>query len=494
MGYFKFKAYLLALSLAFAAAPGFAEPSLNGAQASPDTQQTVQADSQADTVIPNNTSSSLAPGDNLSESGVIGHAYTLEDSIDKAMKQNPSIRAADENVVQANAQYEQVKSNKNWTFTVHNNTYWQNKQWSGPTPVIEGLSDQLQASFSKLLTNFGGIESQIDAAYLNIGVEALNAAATKQDMRYKVKQAFFNRLKADASVNVADLNIDVSKQSLSDSEKMYARGVMAKYDVIQADLNVTEAEEQKAVAENDVEVANSTFLALLNEQSLLCENVPITLVSPHVVDVDPNVTIDDLVKLGWARRFEILSLERSIEVARKMRESVLTSNRPEVRLSANYIFSPGYKTQTCSIYQLCLGVAWSPLDGGYRKSKVAEIDSQIRAIEAQRDQVAISIRESVENAWHNFKLTDITLETSKKRVEAAWVYHDMARQRFLNGLGTSLEVQDALRNLNDARQALVVATYDRDLAFAALEYSVGIDFPNRRLAVTPDMFIVNEDE
>jgi outer membrane protein TolC len=78
------------------------------------------------------------------------------------------------------------------------------------------------------------------------------------------------------------------------------------------------------------------------------------------------------------------------------------------------------------------------------------------------------------------------LTTAAKRVEAAEIYYDMARQRFLNGLGTSLEVQDALRSLNDARQSQVVAVYDRELAFAALENSVGFDFPLRRLAVLPE--------
>ena len=72
-------------------------------------------------------------------------------------------------------------------------------------------------------------------------------------------------------------------------------------------------------------------------------------------------------------------------------------------------------------------------------------------------------------------------------MEAAWVYSDMARQRFLNGLGTSLEVQDSLRSLNDARVAYVVASYDRDLAFSAIEHSVGCDFPERRLEVTDEL-------
>ena len=114
MGYFKFKAYLLAFGLAFCSMPVWAEPVQDSAGAE-QVQQSEQADSQADTIVPNNTQSSLTSEDTSSlDISVLGPTYTLEDSIDKAMKQNPAIRAADENVAQANAQYEQVKSNKSF--------------------------------------------------------------------------------------------------------------------------------------------------------------------------------------------------------------------------------------------------------------------------------------------------------------------------------------------------------------------------------------------
>ena len=137
--------------------------------------------------------------------------------------------------------------------------------------------------------------------------------------------------------------------------------------------------------------------------------------------------------------------------------------------------------------QLTLSLKWALWDGGYRNGRIEEAESQIRSLEASGEDLRNQVRLQVERAWLDFQLATVTVGTATKRVEAAEVYYDMARQRFLNGLGTSLEVQDSLRNLNDARQNLVVATYDRELAFAALENSVGVDFPLRRLAVSPEM-------
>ena len=123
-----------------------------------------------------------------------------------------------------------------------------------------------------------------------------------------------------------------------------------------------------------------------------------------------------------------------------------------------------------------------------------ELDSQIRSLQASRDQLCNTIRLDVEKAWIEFQLSEVVLQTARKRVEAAWVHSDMARQRFLNGIGTSLEVQESLSNLNDARNSYVVATYDRDLSFAAIEHSVGCDFPDRRLEITPQLLEIPTPE
>ncbi len=418
----------------------------------------------------------------------VANAFTLQSSIDTAMEMSPVIRAVDEKIVQATAQYEQYQSQKNLHFKVSNTTTYQNRQVSAGMVVLDPLSDRLTASLQLLLSTFGKVENSIAAAYINIGVEQLNAMSTRNEVRHEVKKAFFNRLKAESSVDVSNLNLDLTQQSLADAKKMYAQGVMALYDVVQADLQVTEAEEQLARSNTSVVEATASLLKLLGVRDL--ESNAYTFIAPRGIKVDPACTLEELQRLAESRRFEILSFDRSIEVLEKTRKSVEAENRPEVYLSGDYIFSPGYHSMPCSIYQLNLNINWSAWDGGNRKAKLDEVDSQIAEIKHSRDDLVDTIRLSVEKAWQEFNLTDVTMRTAAKRVEAAWIFHDMARQRFLNGLGTSLEVQTALTSLNEARQAYVVACYDRDLAFADLEYCVGVDFSERYLTVPAELFNV----
>ena len=413
-------------------------------------------------------------------------AYTLPGSLEKGLRQNPTVRVADEKVASAAARYRQQQSQKNLHFVFGDKTTLQEKRTSkfGPltVPTLDSLSSQITTSLQLLLTSFGRVENQIAAAFLQIGVESENARTTRNNLGYQVKQAFFNRLKSDASVEVATQNLQVSRQSLSDAQKLFAQGIMARYDVVQADLQVTEATEQLARARNSVQVSTASFLTVLNEPPR--ENIE--LEAPREIEVDPTVDLEALQALGLKRRPEMLALEGSLQVAQALLDAARSESQPNLTLSADYIASPGYHTTPQDMYQLNLGVKWALWDGGYRSGRIQEAESDIRSLEACGQELRNQICLQIERAWLDFKLTEVTLTTAAKRVEAAEIYYDMARQRFLNGLGTSLEVQDALRSLNDARQNQVVAVYDRELAFAALENSVGFDFPLRRLAVRPE--------
>lgn len=263
---------------------------------------------------------------------------------------------------------------------------------------------------------------------------------------------------------------------------------MAKYDVIQSSLQVVEAEEQVATAYKNVDDCNAAMLELLNYDWDGNSNVKLNVKDPGDIVIDEeNCSISSLKSLAARHRYELSALDREREVLQKMRASAESSTLPEISLSADYIFTPGYNSTITSNYQLNLHINWNAWDGGTRRAKIAEIDSQLRSLDASREQLLNQIYRDVERSLFAFKLTDVTMRTAKKRVEAAWIFHDMARQRFLNGLGTSLEVRSALTSLNEAREAYITARCDRELAFIDLEYQVGMDFPNRRLAVTPDM-------
>lgn len=414
--------------------------------------------------------------------------YTLQGSVETGLRQNPAIRVAEEQVASAAAQYGQQQSQKNLTFGFGSQTALQPKRalstaGLGTFPLLDSVSSSINSSLGVLLTTFGRVENEIAAAFLQIGVQSENLRTTRRNVNYLVKQAFFNRLKSDATVVVSDQNLQVSQQALGDSQRLFKQGVMARYDVVQAELQVTEATQQLAEARTSVDVATANFLTVLNEKY----SGPVMLEQPKPILVDEALTLGPLQEVALQHRPEIASLNRSLDVARTLLVAAENESKPSVTLSADYLTNPGVALSAQDHYQLTLGVSWLLLDGGFRDNKVAEAEAQIRSIEASGEELRNQVALDVETAWLDFQLTTFTTETARKRVEAAGVYYDMARQRFLNGLSTSLEVQSALQSLNEARQAQVVADFNRDLAFAALENAVGLDFPDRRLAVTPEM-------
>ena len=146
-------------------------------------------------------------------------AYTLQKSLDLGLTQNPTLRVADERVATAAARYRQQQSQRNLQFVIADKTTLQEKQTSnfGPLTIttLDALSTQVNASLQLLLTTFGRVENQVAAAFLQIGVESENARTTRSNLVYQVKNAFFSRLKAQASVDVATMNLQVGRQSLA---------------------------------------------------------------------------------------------------------------------------------------------------------------------------------------------------------------------------------------------------------------------------------------
>lgn len=414
--------------------------------------------------------------------------FSEQRSIETALVRSPLMRVAREKVASAVATYQQQQSNKNFQFVINNTVYAQQEQRSGiPIPgrrdpvTTDALSSQFTAMMQILLTTFGNLENKIAAAFLNIDVANRNFDTERRSLILSTKQAFFNHLKAVASVATARLNLENCQQTLDDSRQMFAQGLLSKYDVVQAELQVTQAEQRVAQGRTDTGTTRAGYLATL----YLPDDTPFRLVAPNPIVIDPSITVDALKRVAVEHRPELQSYDRQLAVARKILVAAQNQSRPTMSASFGYQTYPGSRTSVQDNLVLQLTFAWSAVDGGLRKAQVASAQADIRSLQAQTDQQRVQIRLQVDQAWLNYQQSLYNLRTAFKQVETAGVYYDMARQRYLNALGTSLETQDALRSLNEARINLVSAMFDRDLAFAQIEQALGVDFPDRRLVLPP---------
>lgn len=425
---------------------------------------------------------------------------TLAETLELGLTQNPQMRVAAERVEQARASYLQTKSQKVPKLVLTNSTRLQRETSidtggllsdvsRGPLAarassfpdrfvLMSPVTNEFQLSLQTLLTTFGRVENQIAAAFLQIDAETAAVEIDRRNLSYAIKQAFFAKLRAEATVEVSRLNLSVAKQNLEDTQALFEQGVMSRYDILQAEIEVTNAVQGLSQNLTDVDTASANLANVLSERSFHLQPIP-----PEPLRIEPEINLSALESFALAHRPEMVSLDYKKAVAQKLIDAAYGESNPSLVLAANYQTHLGQSLSPVDLPSLNLQLQWSIFDGGWRKSKIHEAESVLRQLEAYQQQQKDQILQQVETAWLELQQTAFTLATAQKQLENSLEYHDMARRRYLNGLATTLEVAEALRNLVAARSQVVTATSLRDLAFARLEQSLGGDVPSRQLTL-----------
>lgn len=420
--------------------------------------------------------------------------FHINEFVDLGLAQNPIMKAAAEQVVEARAQYEQLKTQKvpqlvlNDTTSIQPETsidtgglfpssFQANRSFPDRFVLVSPVTNQLQLSLQVLLTTFGKVENTIAAAFLNIDTATASADVDKYNLTYVLKEAFFQKLRADAQVSVSRENLAVAKQNLSDTQALFEQGVKSRYDTLQSQIEVTRSVESLAQDLTSVDIAAASINNVLAERQFFAQ--PIT---PPVIEVSDSIELAALEDFALNHRAEMRALAYSRASAQKLVDAAYGENQPSLTLAANYQTAFGQSLSPVNQPSLTLQLQWAIFDGGYRKAKVKEAEATLRKIVATQETLENQIILQVDQYWLSLKQTAFNVKTSQQQVENTTEYQDMASQRLINGLATSLEVSDALRNLISARAALVDATNGRDLAFARLEQALGKDIPNRKLS------------
>ncbi len=159
------------------------------------------------------------------------------------------------------------------------------------------------------------------------------------------------------------------------------------------------------------------------------------------------------------------SLEQSIELARK-------SYYPSVSGTASY----GWGGSDFPLDQ-----GWSvgaqlnvPLFNGFlTKYQVEEARANLDVLAANEALLRQTIYQDVKQAWLNLDEAADRIVTAELSVRQATENLDLANGRYASGVGSPIEVTDALVAVSNAKTAHISALYDYRLAQASLEKATG---------------------
>ena len=403
---------------------------------------------------------------------------TLNDCIDKALANHPSIRSAQEDlnagegrVVQAAAPYlPQVQASTG---------YSENYALGGAFGNSSTKSYTTTVSVNQIIYDFGRTGHALDAARLGAQSAELDLDRVVQIVVLNVKQAYYALLQSKKLVTVAQQTLAQTESHLKQAEAFFRAGSKPRFDVTRAEVDV-----------------NNARLGLINAQNNVRLN---TIALYNAMGVDPagDIEIEDVLSRQAAvplvdqaqsealkNRPEMLKAERDIQAAQARVKTEQSSYLPTVSANGAYNWAHG-TTDMGSFNGIPLqgnvlnswnaGVMLSlPLfEGGLTKGRVGEARANQRSLEAQRDTLRQSILLELNQAYADLDSATARISVMESSRKSATESLELAEGRYQAGVGPSIEVTDARVSAAKAETDYVQALYDYQLAAARLFKAMG---------------------
>jgi outer membrane protein len=393
-----------------------------------------------------------------------GETLDLQRCIAIALSRHPSIQAAagtlragDSRIGQARSgYYPQLNGAAGYSRT-------------DPTTTAAKAYDSYSSSLSlsQNLYDFGKTSTQVKIQELNRDSSRSDLDNVRTQVSFGVKQAYFGLLQAGKNRDVLREVVGQFQQHLDQAKAFFEVGTKPKFDVTKAEVDLSNAKLNLIKAENAFRLGR---VALNNAMGL--PEAPDYEVADQLSFQRVEINLDETIRRAYDRRPDLKaiavkkqSLEQGIELARK-------GYYPSVSGNAGYGWGGG---------SFPLDQGWNfgaqlnvPLFSGFStKYQVAEAQANLEVLAANEASLRQTIFQDVKQAWLNLQEAADRGAAAELTVRQAAENLELANGRYASGVGSPIEVTDALVAASNAKTAQISALYDYKLAQSSLEKAAG---------------------
>jgi outer membrane protein TolC len=435
----------------------------------------------------------------------------LDEAVQLAIRQNPTLEEATAAVRRAEAVVAEVRSfqlprlDGNAQFTVQGPipTF----MFTSPSTVPGQPGRTQEIAFGKTFTRnfsiagsynpdpFGRLGNQREAARRQVNVARGGYYTAQNELVFAVQNVYLTALRAQELVKVQQEALEAAQEQLRVAEAQLRAGTAPEFDVLRARVQVENIRQNLVSAGANVRRAVASLSRLLSiDATSTVELVPVSLpegaggvaattarevLTPlaggAVVAAPTPTTVEAALSQAFTQRPEVYRAEW----ARRAAEAVVKFERkgrlPDVSLTAGGFYNPdvtGFAAIDKS-WSVIANVAIPIWDAGLSRARTrqaqADVDAAAARLGSARDQVAEDVKTS---------LVDVEDASERRRTAVANVGQArealrIAQVRYTAGLAPNVEVTDAEAALTLARGNAVNADYDYIAALAALNRALG---------------------
>lgn len=333
--------------------------------------------------------------------------------------------------------------------------------------------DELSLALRLVIYNGGALSASIGQATVEYAAAISRVAAVRADVMNQTTQAFYDLVAAERGSAIAHGVLDVAQANVRLAQHRVHAGTAARADLLRQQLGQAQAQGGVIDADDAVQLANLKLGRVIALD-------PATTVTPTSYTDEqpptfPKVTVDGLLKGARERRPDLHAASQAVDAAgyavRLARAGTLptiTFGMAESNTHPNIIGAMQPQLTTV------LGATWRLFDGGLTRGRVAQAEAGVDTARIQLDQLGRDVDFDVRSSYLAYTSAQAKLAPAYSARTFAEESLRVSQIRFKAGVGTALELSDALLADMQAKTAVVDSEIHVRIAYSNLQRAAGL--------------------
>ncbi len=415
-------------------------------------------------------------------------SLAIEQAIEKAMKNNPGLKAADAQVEAADAGVNHAASaflpkvNLSETWSRSDNPLLVlgtklNQEILTPSdfnPSVINNPEPISNYNTRLSVTqpvFNGGKEYIGREQAELAREASvqDRERARQETVYNVIKAYYGILLAQEYNKVAAQSLETSAANVKLAEARFKAGAVLQSDLLRAKVQFAEVKEMVTRSENGLRLAAAGLnFAMGVPQGSEFE------ITGALSQQELNTNEQDVLGEALNRRPDLLAMELNRRNAEKSVHQARTDYLPSLNLMGQVDWnSDRFAGDDAKSWAVMAVLQWNLFDGLATRSRVKEALATSSRMKSLEEQTRESAQLQARQAYYNVQASLDRIAATASSVQEAEEGLRIVQKRYGTGMTTFVDVLGAESALIRARTNALQALYDNNIAQAELKLAKG---------------------
>jgi outer membrane protein len=335
------------------------------------------------------------------------------------------------------------------------------------------ISQAMYGSLNVSLPLYTGlkIKSGIESATYLEQAAKLDAEHDQEEIIQNAINLFANLYKAKASVGLVQESLSQSRQRVTDFSNLEKNGLLARNDLLKAELETSNIALSLLDAQNNWKLANVSMNLMMG----LPEKTELIPDSASLQGVGEVKNLDEYEQLALQNRKDMQSLAFHKKAATAGITTAKADYYPSLALTAGYIALdiPNFISVT-NAFTIGAGLKYNLASLWKTDAKVEQARARERQLQANEELLNDNIRMEINQAYENYMLSRKKIDVYAEAIDQATENYKITKNKYDNSLVTTTDLLDADVASLQAKLNFAYAKADAVVAYNKLLQSAGL--------------------